>query len=109
MYHAHGCSAFADGRSHPLDASSTDVAYSEYSWEAAFEHQGRTGERPSRMLIRFDSQWQVASGEDESLIIKSATALPPVGVCRGSGHSQDVAGRSRSPLSSLLVSPTHLC
>ncbi len=40
MHHTHGSSSFADGRSHPLDASSAGVAYSEYSWEAAFEQRG---------------------------------------------------------------------
>src|SRR6266481_5507035 len=80
MHHTYGSSSFPNGRSRPLDASSADVAYSEYSWKAAFEHVRRTGKRPKRNLIWFDSQWQTASGEDEALIVKCETASQPVGV-----------------------------
>ena len=80
MHHTYGSSSFPNGRSHPLDASSADVACSEYSWKAAFEHVRRTGKRPKRNLIWFDSQWQTASGEDEALIVKCETASQPVGV-----------------------------
>jgi hypothetical protein len=74
MHHADRSRSLSNRHSDPLDASSADVAYSEYSWEAAFEHQRRTGKRPRRILIWFDSQWQIASGEDKALIIKSETA-----------------------------------
>src|ERR1700733_7547701 len=51
MHHTHGSSSFTNGRSYPLDASSTDIAYGEYSWEAAFEHERRTGKGPRRIPI----------------------------------------------------------
>src|SRR5580704_14960785 len=46
MHQAHGRRSFANGRSHPLDASSADVAHSENSREAGLQYVGRTGERP---------------------------------------------------------------
>jgi hypothetical protein len=107
MHHTHGSSSFADGGSHPLDAPSAGVAYSEYSWEAAFEHIRRTGERPSRILNWFASQWQIASGEDKALVIKGETASQPIGVWRGAGHYEEVVGGRRTHLSRLPVDPTH--
>jgi len=107
MHHTYGSSSFADGRSYPLDASSADVAYGEYSWEAALEHLRRTGKRPRRIPIWVNRQWQIASGEDEAFIIKGETASQPVGVRRGPGHYEQVAGRRRTCLPSLLVDPAH--
>jgi hypothetical protein len=80
MHHTHSSRSFANGRSYPFDASSADVAHSEYSREAAFEHLRRTGKRPKRILAWFDSHRQIASGEDETFIIKGETASQPVGV-----------------------------
>jgi len=45
MHLTHGNSSFANSCSH-LDASSADIAYSEYSWKAALEHLRRTGKTP---------------------------------------------------------------
>jgi hypothetical protein len=107
MHHTHSSGSFANGRSYALDASSADVAHSEHSWEAAFEHLRRTGKRPKRILIWFDRHRQIASGEDEAFVIKSETASQPVGVRRGPGHYEEVAGRRRTYLPSLLVDPAH--
>jgi hypothetical protein len=102
MHHTHGSSSFANGRSHALDASSADVAHSEYSWEAAFKHLRRTGKRPRRIAIWINSQWQITSGEDKALLIKSDTPSKPVGVGRGAGHNKEMMDRRRTHLPRLL-------
>jgi hypothetical protein len=107
MHHTRRSSSFANGRSYPLDASSTDIAYGEYSWEAAFEHERRTGKRPRKIPIWVNRQWQIASGEDKALLIKSDTASQPVGVRGRAGHYEDVTGWDRTHLTGLLVDPTH--
>src|SRR5882762_11472290 len=107
MHHTHGGSSFANSRSHPLDASSADVAYGEYSWEAAFEHQRRARKRPRRIPIWVNSQRQIASGEDKALLIKSHTASQPVGIGRSASHYEEVMGWDRMHLPSPLVDPTH--
>src|SRR5258706_1342621 len=107
MHHTHGSSSFANGRSHPFDTSSPDIAYCEHSWQAAFQHQRWAGKRPRRISIRINLHWQIAPGKDEALLIKSDTALQPAGIGRGASHYEEVMGRDRTHLASLLVDPTH--
>ena len=66
MHQTHGNGSFANGRSHPLEASRADIAHGEYPWEAAPEHQRRTGKRLRWTPIWFHSQRQIASGEDKA-------------------------------------------
>jgi hypothetical protein len=83
MHQTYRTSSFANGGSHPLDASSADIAYSENSREAALQYVRRTGERPGRISIWVDRQWQIASGEDKALLVQGNTAPQPFGVWRG--------------------------
>src|SRR5260370_22772381 len=107
MHQTYRTSSFANGGSHPLDAPSADVAYSENSREAALQYVRRTGEWPGRISIWVDRQWQIASGQDEALVIKCETASQPVGVGRGAGHYEEVVGRCRTYVPGLLVDPPH--
>jgi hypothetical protein len=67
-HQTHGRSPFANGRSYPLDASGADIAYSEYSWKAAFAACQADGKDAKKEFDLVHSQWQIAAGEDEALI-----------------------------------------
>jgi hypothetical protein len=107
MHQTHRCRSFANGRSHPLDASSADIAHCKHSWQAALQHQRRARKRPWWIPIWVNRQWQIASGEDKALLIKSDTAPQPVGIRGGAGHDEEVMGRDRTHLPGLLVDPTY--
>src|ERR1700722_17065478 len=92
MHHTHGRRSFANSRSHPFDASGPDIAHCKHSWQAAFEHVRWAGKRPRKISIWIDRQRYVASGEDKAFLIKSDTALQPVGIGRGSSHYEEVMG-----------------
>jgi hypothetical protein len=69
MHHTYGSISFANSPSHPLDASSADVAYSEYSWKTAFEHVRRTGKRPMRNLLWFERLMNFVTAQDRDVDI----------------------------------------
>ena len=87
MYQTYGCRSFADGRSYPLYASSADIAYSEYSGKAGLEHLRNARQRPVEVL---NHGIEIASGENEALVIHGHAAVQPIGARRASRHDEDV-------------------
>jgi hypothetical protein len=53
--------SLANSRSHRLSASSADVTYSKYAWEAAFQHLRRTRKRPGTIPIWSNSHRYIAA------------------------------------------------
>jgi hypothetical protein len=108
MRHTHRSRSFADGGSDPFDTSGADVTHGEYSWQIAFQHHRRARKRPTRIPIRVNRHWQIASGKNKAILIQSDTAaLKPVGIWRGASHDEEVMGWDATRLPGLLVNPIH--
>jgi len=96
MHQTDRSSSFTDGRSHPLDTSSPNIAHCEHTWQAALEHERRARKWPERIPIWINSRWQIAAVEDKALLIKSDAAPQPVSVRRGAGHDEEVMDWDRT-------------
>ena len=66
---------FAYGGSHALDVSRTNVAHGKYSGQAGLEHEGRPRKRP---MIIVQNWIQIASSQDEALIVNRHAAVQPI-------------------------------
>ena len=107
MYEVYRDGAFPDCRSDALYVSGPDVPDRENPGHASLQHLWRAGQVPAERRIAAQGGFEIAAGENESLVIESETALQPLGPRRGARHYEYVSDIVTGCLAGFLVEPLH--